>query len=41
MTQSNAPDTGSLFIADFMEISEKVIVLTTATGNLGAQHLNL
>jgi hypothetical protein len=26
MTQSNAPDTGSLFIADSMEISGKVIV---------------
>jgi hypothetical protein len=27
MTQSNAPDTGSLFIAGFMEISGKAIVL--------------
>jgi hypothetical protein len=26
MTQSNAPDTGFLFLADFVEISDKVIV---------------
>jgi hypothetical protein len=26
MTQSNAPNTGFLFIADFVEISGKVIV---------------
>jgi hypothetical protein len=39
MTQSNAPDTGFLFIADFVEISGKVNPFSV-TGNLGAQCLN-